>query len=331
MKKHASAGLYILIKGSIFEDNQKQSTMEYYPPTNDSTESTDQQSFKHNYFLVPPIASYAFTLAARDAHQQEFRNRYKSLVNICDPASPHFATGIKVKLSDFLTAFNNVIPSIPANDYGAIKLIHRYDTGSNKWHLTVECGTIPKTGVQNHGLESNTFNHAFTPANIQSPDTNRFDIDTSGNISPNSTFMGNFDPDYFGNVKEIKDDGSQVDLLDTDHVNYTVFPWECEVLELCRDNNIDPSNPTAIPDTINMVFEPIVTFAPNLLSTMTPLSNVNWPHITVLYLNDNNGDYLDNSGDTTETGKFQMKGANFSTICPPRCGIYLWTPDLPKV
>lgn len=278
-----------------------------------------RRNLERGFFLIPNTHVYSFGQTALVEHNNDFIARYKSLENIANPLSPHFAREIEVPLSDFLTTVNSKIAPA-ANQYGALKFIHRFDDtpDQNKWFLTVECGTIPKAGALVRG--GLTYDHPFTPSPVPPPGTNRFDLFHDGSIVSNSAFVGNHDPVYFNNVKEV--DGGVIDLNILQHVNYVTFPFECEILKLCEDNMIDILNP----GNTQIVFAPIVTYCPPIDPALEPLSNVQFPHVVIVYLK-GAANLLDDVI-YGENDRFKMKAANFSTICPPRCDKYSWTFDL---
>src|SRR5690606_21252206 len=114
-------------------------------------------------------------------------------------------------------------------------------------------------------------------------------------------------PDYFAGVNEIAEDGTVLNINFGNHVNNMIFPWECEIQKMCNDNGISAANI----DDYQIVFAPVVVYAPSVHAPIIPLSNVNWPHVVILHLSHKiTGDLLDNVRDLTYK-QFTMRGANF--------------------
>ncbi|MCB0697544.1 MAG: hypothetical protein KDC07_09285 [Chitinophagaceae bacterium] len=150
-----------------------------------------------------------------------------------------------------------------------------------------------------------------------------YDLDTTGalwyEISEGS-FISTTDQTLFGTVYlsnfYYKADPASADLMPlTDgpaaFVKNLVLPWGNEILQMYL-NNGSPAGAG-------------INFAACSYVATPEHANVEWPHGMVVYLTNSTGQpMLDNDNYATI---FHNKGADYGTMCPPNCNVYL-EPDI---
>jgi hypothetical protein len=230
----------------------------------------------------------------------------KSAVNLTEKCAGNYNFGVhysaqnaqnfgKDIVVDWLDLQDSVLNNNGINNFNPVlcllKFIHRYDTTACEWFLTMEvCQADVNWNIVTKG--------------------NRFDLNTDGTICA-SNFKGDYDPDYFNNVLC---GGNAINYQN--FVNNLVFPWYLEIAEIHCQNGLPNDN------TIYVVFTSCTYDY-----TGSGISNVQWPHIVLIYFGSTvAGDYLD---DATYTNMFVCKAGDMATMCPPTCKAFLWPASLP--
>lgn len=146
-----------------------------------------------------------------------------------------------------------------------------------------------------------------------------YDLDTTGSLwyeikdgminpTPDHTLEG---AAYFNNFYyKVEPQSQEMEALNSvqdKYVRNLVLPWGDEILKMYIQNN-SPANAS-------------IHFAACSYETPPERANVLWPHGMVSFLSDSNGTpFLNNH---SYISIFRNKGADFGTLCPPECNVYI--------
>jgi hypothetical protein len=218
-----------------------------------------------------------------------------------DSVPTSFSQSVSVNWNLFSsTVLSGISPADMSNV--ALNFIHRYDPAFARWYVCVEVVLL------NPAPSSMTPDGDYNVYTVASK-LNRYDI-VNGSITPSTLpSPATFDQVYFDHI--IDANGLKLDV--NTNVNSITFPWQSEILKLLTDNNLNNSS--------NDVLLKIVCCTMDF-SAFPDESDVRWPHGIAMYLTQNGTEYLDNNNYAVI---FKNKGADFGSMCPPRCDGY-WRP-----
>jgi len=206
---------------------------------------------------------------------------------------------------------NNPVPL----DRLALKFIHRYNENTKRWYVTVQLceiygSPLPDTDYARRH-ESYLLISRDTYFTINDDGTISEDGDTGlGGATEAKYGINYFDNIYYGMNKVVV--GKNVQSI--------TFSWF--VLQKLHADNCNPNRPD------DSLFS--IVFSSSSYRAALPSKNtfVEYPHCVTAYMSYDGIDCLDL--DTITLGKFGNKAANFNTLCPKRCGIFLWNADLQR-
>lgn len=131
-----------------------------------------------------------------------------------------------------------------------------------------------------------------------------------------NTYFNNFyycaNPPCDGANAQLLADGAAQQL----YARTITFPWDMEVMQMYKDNGY--------PDDAKLCFG-----ATSYVHGNSGDSNIAYPHGLVLYLKDADG-YPMLNNDRDSVAIFHNKGADYATLCPKYCGIYVVPTPLPQ-
>jgi hypothetical protein len=222
---------------------------------------------------------------------------------------PGFPGSFMVRWTD-LKSIVDQVTSPSGNPYVApenlaIRYIHRFDTTTQVWFLTMVMMEMAPPNA--------TGQRQLTEIPNQ-----RYDL-INGLITP-SGFIGDYDPVYFSNLYYF--DGSQYVALDTTkHVMSITYPWLIEIEKLYTDNYQN----TVPTETVFLVFSSCSFYADQSLPNK--FANIDWPHTTALSINEGGRSRMANSP-VSPGILFKTRAADMGTLNPPGTGAYILPPDL---
>lgn len=232
-------------------------------------------------------------------------------------SNPSFLNDIVVNWNDFEAAvaqLNNIANPIPQERIG-LRFIHRYDTNTNGWYVTVQLCFISGAPLPDPDPM-----RRYESYQLQAFD-NYFDILANGSIAwngsngLNGSVQERWSGDYFDNVYY----GTNK-VVQGINVQSIAFSWY--VLQKLRNDNSDQQRPN------NQLFSLVLSSSAFKAILPSPDTDVEYPHCVAAYMRYDGLACLDNGFITL--GKFTNKAADLNTLCPMRCGIFQWSSDIPR-
>lgn len=202
-----------------------------------------------------------------------------------------------VNWDDFATLVNSFATdnNISISDV-ALRFVLCYDATANVLFLRVQICSMTASGTPG------TYNLVTTPSAWFALKNGSITTTTDTSLS-DSTYMNNF---YYCGTTPCSSGSSELLANNTIYVKNLVFPWESEILAMYQDN----SSPSSA--TLNFAATSYVRASG---------TDVQYPHDLVLYLKNSSGTaLLDN---TTYAATFENKGADYGTMCPSYCNVYI--------
>ena len=231
-------------------------------------------------------------------HFNDMRTNFQQHYFLSNCNSSFGGQDIQISWSSFYNAVHNFMTAggCAANAV-ALRFVLCYDTNSNALYLRMQICTMTSAGQGTYNLV--TSNCAWY-------------VITNGSIAT-TTVTDLYDQNYLDNFYYC-DSGTcsantvvnlASDTSETVFVRNLVLPWGLEVQKVYTDDG-QPNNAT-------------ICFAAVSPGNSSPA--VTYPHSIAVYLRNGNGvALLDN---TTYTQPFKNKAADFGTICPPNCNVYI--------
>ena len=198
-------------------------------------------------------------------------------------------SSIASAVSDFISSNN-----VPAATV-ALRFVYCYDATTNELYLRLQICTMTADP-----LIPNQYNLNASPTAWYEIRNGSFASTTSTQLSDDDYF------NYFYYCNAAACSAATVQNLAADTTIYAkniVFPWKAEILQMYADNS-SPANAG-------------ICFGACSFQAATP---IDFPHSLVIYLRDDTGNAL---LDNTPTDTFEMKGADYGTLCPSRCNVYI--------
>lgn len=258
-----------------------------------------QQAFREHYFAKEPaIAGGAISSNFSDVFEADWKDFKRVIINEC---IGQIATSPDGTDSVVITA-NNLL----------LRFIFRYDLPAANWYLTMQsCAMVHERNdpgiskVVYDVYESNIFHkivNAYSPIILDTNPTH-------------------FATNYFNNFYYSTDGGATTVNLTSDdsshskYVGNVLFPWDKEIKELAEDNDV--YDPTESQIVRLKFFSCSFQF-----SLPSSYAGIEWPHGVLLCINENGRDRLKNRDSVLS---FCDLAANFGTMCPPNCFLYIVT------
>lgn len=214
---------------------------------------------------------------------------------------------VEIPWNDLQTAVDDFITNaaVPENEV-ALRFVHCFDTTTELLYQRLQiCQMVPSETPPPPG--------AILVYDLIT--TNAVWYEIKEGIMEVSTTQTLFSPQYLNSFYYKTEPQAAVmeKLADGPgkYVKNLVLPWAQEVKLMYQENG-SPENAG-------------VHFAACSYTESSEYSNVLWPHGLVIYLSDSTGEaMLDND---TYISIFHNKGADFTTMCPPNCNVYI-APDV---
>jgi len=232
-------------------------------------------------------------------------------------SNPSFLRDLELSWDDFAAAvaqLNNIPNPVPEERL-ALRFIHRYNTNTNCWYVTVQLCFI--SGAP---LPDPDPNRKYESYQLVCYD-NYFDILDGGVIAWNGsaglsgTVNERWAGDYFANV--YYGNNKVVQGINVQSVTYS---WV--VLQKLRTDNSDPQRPS------DQLFSIVFSSSAYKAVLPSPDTDVEYPHCVISYMKYDGVSCLDNG--FIRLGDFANKAADYNTVCPMRCNVFLWNSDLPR-
>jgi hypothetical protein len=255
-------------------------------------------------------ASFAVTLDEFNKGLTNFDNHYHLA------SGGEFVKDYTIQWGDLQSAVTEYLNTYPvAEENVAMCFTHCYTQQTSLYLQLLICEMQPTTITENGRQVWQILNnnhqlwYNLTPGN---PDPGSTAL-TPGNMTPSNPGALATD-EYLHSFIYVEDSEADEELLADDgglrFVRTITFPWKNEILEMYEDNT---------PYT----GEALIHFACCSYTEPAGDTDVTWPHGLVMYMQDDNTTYLNNDSSIVT---FSYKGADFGTMCPPKCGSYVVPP-----
>ncbi|MBX2905869.1 MAG: hypothetical protein KF744_07520 [Taibaiella sp.] len=232
-------------------------------------------------------------------------------------SNPSFLNDLVVNWTDFAAAVATLSanePTIPEDRLG-LRFIHRYNTTTNCWYVTVQLCFISGSPLPDPDP-----NRRYESYQLVCFD-NYFDIMDGGVIAWNGstglsgTVSQRWCPEYFNNVYY-----GNNKVVQGSNVQSVTYSWFA--LQKLRTDNSDQLRPN------DQLFSIVFSSSAYKATLPSPETDVEYPHCVVAYMKYDGINCLDNGFITL--GKFMNKAADYNTGCPKRCAVFLWNSDIPR-
>lgn len=244
---------------------------------------------------------YGGKLVMLDTEVQEcehtFQNKYSAAGD-----NPAFYENLNFPWSAFSdTALQGMNPS-----QFVLGVIHRFDVAASRWWLSAERFTFPGyTGAPSYPITStNTL----------------FDLPAGGPVSPYSGGLSQgsgslYDPAYFSDVRF---DSAPIN---SDYVSRLCFAW-AELSQLYSENRDN------IPGAVDTLFSiNFCSMSSDYSSQIPGTVLVPFPHCITMYMSYDGKPLLGDSAIVLST-QFVNHAADYSSLCPNSCPVYIWPAGL---
>lgn len=245
-------------------------------------------------------SSYVIDLAQFDNGRDDFEAHYC----LSNYDTNFGGQDFKVSWDDFYTCIDDYSTNnnIPESEI-AIRLVICYDTSNNILYLRMQLCKLVSTTDKSHGRDI----YDLDTQDVDWYELREDDVSTTTTTDlSDSDYLDYF---YYSSTPLPTTDPLEklADGTTNEYVENTTFPWS-QILDMYEDNGS--------PDDVYLHFASC-----SYTEVYSGDSGVTWPHMLVLYLSDESGNLLDNIADPTDI--FLNKGADFATLCPPNCNIYI--------
>jgi hypothetical protein len=231
-------------------------------------------------------------------------------------ASPDFLTDLTVNWETFqnkVLQLNNLNPV--DLDRLALKFIHRYNETTNRWFLTVQLCEIYGKPLPDADFMRRHESYLLICRDLYFTINDNGTISEDGSNGLGGSTESRYGVDYFNNVYY----GVNRVVLGR-NVQCATYSWY--VIQKVYSDNQSAERPD------NSLFS--LCFTSSSYKALLPSKNtyVEYPHCITLFMQYNSTNCLD--GNDVVLGNFGNKAANYNSLCPKRCGLFLWNADLPR-